>query len=164
MNKKTWLTIFAMIGVVIYLGYGTKSDIVVQCKSEVSTYVTAEYSETSVGIDMDGGISTDTDYWSEPASDRFWAITINGELDETNIDVADLFEHHQSFYPPMPMRDRSMKQDANFNSFREHKDTKLVMIMGETQFKEPISKTSECINMIGETIDIKTWYSISYGF
>lgn len=158
MNGKLALCItgVAVIIAVTYFGYDTIQDKVVECRSEVSKYVIAEYSEYSF-------MNEEWDYWSESASAIHTAITVDGYIRASNSDIK--FNHSDGvYYPTMPIRDESMSKDKGFDSFKNHIDTKLTVVMSKMEFNEPISKTPRCFTNLGKIISVKTWYGISYGF
>lgn len=155
-KKKSRLEVGLYIGLgvgvlsFIGLGFDSRTYIVEACTSTVSKYVTAEYSETSSGIDMNGEFYSETDYWSEPASEVNTIVRVNT----------------MPSYPDMPPHDTSLSRDSDFDSFKYHTDTKLnvyVEFMGEhTYFNEPINKARTCIESLGSAVGVKEWWGISY--
>lgn len=170
MDRKEVLIItvsVASISAFIYFGFGGEIAVISKCESTVSKYVTAEYSETTVGIDMEGNAYTDTDYWSEPASAVNTVTTVNGE----NIIVNGNFNYTESsgyFSPDMPRHDVSMKSDYDFDNFQFHNDKNLKVSIKSIDtgeygyFQDPISKTAICIDKLDSHVYIETWYTITY--
>ena len=135
----------------IYLGFDSSPYKIEMCTSTVTRYVTAEYSEVTFGTDAEGNPTTETDYWSEPAS-QVWNETVR------NVPAV---------YPPMPPTWTGMSSDPDFDNFQNHTDTSLIITATAdpdiTTFQEPISKVPDCLIMIGHITQVKTWYSITYG-
>lgn len=158
------IAVIFLLTIFIFSGFSEKMYQVAECRATVNRYVTAEYSETSVSMDMDGNIYTDTDYWSEPASDTYRIITINGELASSDFKGSSV--SYKSFYPPMPQWDKSMSSHTDFDSFRKHTDTDLKVLIklnGESdRFSSPISDNPNCIAKLNGTIIVDTWYGITY--
>lgn len=138
---------FVVSSTAIYAGYSKNMSVLKECHASVKRYVTAEYSEVSTSIDMEGNVSTSTDFWSEPASEVYSTLKIN-ELPE---------------YPPMPSKWLEMRRDYGFDNFQEHTDTNLKIVTGNTSFSEPIGDTKKCLDKLNQVIIVKTWYGISYG-
>lgn len=158
------IAVSCLVTIIIFSGFSEKMYKVAECRATVNRYVTAEYSETSVSMDMDGNTYIDTDYWSEAASDTYRITTINGELASNDFDGSSI--SHKAFYPPMPQWDKSMSSHTDFDSFRKHTDTGLsvlININGESdQFSSPISDNPNCIAKLNGTIIVDTWYGITY--
>lgn len=136
--------------IIVCAGFNTKMYKVAACTSTVTKYVTAEYSEMTSGIDMDGDLYTETDYWSEPASEVY-SIKKYNELPE---------------YPPMPEHNTSMKRDFHFDNFQFHTDTKVEVAASSpgdtTMFTVGISKAAHCISKLESDVEVDTWYTITY--
>lgn len=151
-NKKLLIVLFSgLLCGTIYAGFDTREYQVDVCRSTVSKYVTAEFSEVITGIDMEGDIYTEVDYWSDQASEVH-TETVSNE---------------RPFYPDMPEHDVSIKNESNFDSFKFHVDTKLTVEAfnddERTSFNEEITKSEGCLNMIGNNVAVKRWWSITYG-
>tara|TARA_R100000951_G_scaffold115487_2_gene123724 strand:- start:1 stop:528 length:528 start_codon:yes stop_codon:yes gene_type:complete len=152
---------------VVYFGFGGEIAKVSSCESTVTKYVTAEYSEVSTSIDIEGNLTTDTEYWSKQASNKNTVATLNGEVSF----VSGRFEVYESngySYPRMPDHDISMKLDSNFDRFAFHDQRNLsvgivTVLDGEhSSFDDPITKTKSCIDKLNSHVYIKTWYGITY--
>lgn len=148
-NKKP-LAILVIAMAVTFSGFSQEMYKVNECHSIVTKYVTAEYSETTTSLDMDGNVSTDTDYWSEPASEVY-SITKVNELPE---------------YPPMPTHDISMKREFDFDNFKFHTDASVKVLASQmknkTQFSVGINQAGKCIAKVDSVVIVDTWYSITY--
>lgn len=163
------LVFSAFVGFVWY-GFGEDQGIVQECEVIVQKYVTAEYSEYSCGLDMEGNTSCDTDYWSEEASDTFKVVTLNNQIAYSNVEDEWISQSTYGFYePPMPPHDVSMKKDFDFDNFQNHRDVTMRVYVerkGEKDyFTESESYHNTCNTMREKQgfITIKTWYGISYG-
>ena len=134
----------------IWAGFSQRMYTVISCSSTVSRYVTAEYSETYVSVDMEGMPTTEYNYYSSPASEVYTITKIN-EMPE---------------YPPMPDHDTSMGTDFDFDNFQFHTDTNLAVLAkdagGSTAFSTSISKAKSCIESINHAVIVDTWYTITY--
>ena len=141
----------AVLAIFIWLGFGSADYKIDTCYSTVSRYVTAEYSETTIGIDMEGDTYMETDYWSEPASEVYAEDALNEHV----------------VYPPMPKHYKSMASDYDFDSFQFHTDTNLLIRASNTEestrFNESISQVAGCLNNLNTTVVVKTWWTITYG-
>jgi hypothetical protein len=166
-----WVAGIAAGIAVISYGFGLNVVTVKQCKATVTSYVTAEFSETVVEMctDSNGVMTTclDTDYWSEPASRRFNALTIDGKVQSASFSGEGWFRH-QALYPPMPARDRSMSLMPHFDNFREHTNEHFVIGTLDEKTKETdnvsksISYNAKCMDSLGKHVFVKTWYGINY--
>ncbi len=149
-----------------WLGFGETQATITQCKSTVTRYVTAEFSELISGIDFEGNFYTEIDDWSEDASLKFTVKSIDGDFDSGNYDF-DITESNGYFLPPMPKHDKSMQSEPNFDMFRFHNDTNLNVSTysenGWDSFNEPVRYSSSCISKLQTEITVKEWYFISYG-
>lgn len=129
-------------------GLGSTVMMIDECSSTVTRYVTAEYSEVSVNFDGE----VEVDSWSEKAS-KVNSITTVNELPE---------------YPKMPPHDKRMSNGADFDKFKFHTDTNLSVVAssyanGVVYFEDPIHKAGSCVSKLGEPVDVKTWYGMTYG-
>jgi len=151
--KKKILIASSVVGFAAFvgLGFNTTSYQIDTCTSKVSKYVTAEYSELETGIDMNGDFYSETNYWSEPASEVFIEVVTNST----------------PVYPPMPAHDTSMRRESDFDNFKFHTDASLTVSgfdeEGRTVFTENISKATSCLNKLDAVVEVKTWYTITYG-
>ena len=156
---------------IIWGGYGTQEEEIINCTVQASYYITAEYSESypSVGFDANGNMATtiETDYWSEIASDVNSVITINGEIIEVRGKSAGYTKERWGV-PVMGSPNQQMK-NGDFDRFKNHYDVKLTIEtwndedQERTNFTEPTAKNVACIENVDSIIDVKTWYGISYG-
>ena len=141
----------SLLIIFIWAGFDVEQYKIDSCVSEVQTYVTARFSETIIGMDIDGGIYTDTDYWVESASEVYKEVVIN--------DIP--------IYPPMPKYDKTLKNEDHFYKFHFHTDTKLTIQVsnntGFTEFQESISKALSCLDSVGQYVDVKLWWKTAYG-
>jgi hypothetical protein len=151
----------------IWFGYGETKSRIQSCEARVSKYVTAEFSEvvSSICTDGDGNMSscTSTNSWNEPASKVSTLTTVNGRVAAT---VSNSSVLHAAHYPLMPNRNESMSEMANFDNFKQHVDTSLVIRVYDSKdddyFSEPIYKNGACIQKIDQWIHINTWYGVMY--
>lgn len=151
-------------------GFSNAISSVDQCRATVKKYVTAEYSEMTVSMctDFEGNMSTcmETDYWSEPASDVFVALTVNGELQGRQYFETDL--RYGAHYPIMPAHDTRMRSHPDFDNFEYHTNASLKVLVTDkltnesSVFSEPMSDNSKCINKLGGVITVDNWYGITY--
>lgn len=162
------LKVVILVGLILLFCFGFKSKeaTITECKSTVTKYVTAEFSELVTGIDFEGNFYTATDSWSDDASLKFTSVTIDGDLNSSNYN----FNNTQSngyYLPPMPKHDGNMSKTPNFDRFRYHNDSNLKVSIysdGERDyFNDPIGFTEKCINKLQTAITVKNWYFISYG-
>lgn len=166
MNKKIIAAISVSTVFLGWFGFGESNASVTKCESTVTKYVTAEFSELVTGVDMNGDIYTEIDSWSDQASLKFKAVSIDGNLHSTNYDF-NVTELDGYFAPPMPEHDKSIKAESHFDNFRFRSDSNLRIYTynedGYDSFSEPIGFTSECTDKLRTDIIVKEWYSISYG-
>lgn len=150
-EQQTQVLAAVALAIFVVLGFGSDDYKITSCYSTVYKYVTAEYSETTFGIDSEGMPTTDTSYWSEPASEVYSENAIN--------DIVA--------YPPMPPHNKALANDHDFDNFQFHTDTNLLIRASNTEektsFNEAISKAAGCINNINTTVVVKTWWTITYG-
>lgn len=150
-NQLLAVLLSALLCGMVYVGYGEENYTVDVCRSTVSKYVTADFSEIVTGIDFEGNLYTELDSWSEPASEVYTETVVN------DIPV----------FPPMPEHDISINKESNFDRFRFHTNTKLTIEAYNSEdrksFTEDIIKAPNCINMIDRTVSVKTWWTITYG-
>ena len=157
----------------IWFGFDHTSGVITDCAATVSTYVTAEYSETvtETSTDADGNLvtTTSTNYWSNLASEVYTTTTVtnaNGQSLHVNHDFDNTLKY-SAYYPPMPEYDRSLSNDFHFYNFKFHTDASITvyseLIDGtSTKFSDTITKNTLCINNIDSYAIIKTWYGITY--
>jgi len=149
--NKYFLLGLVVAAIIVASGFSHKMYKINQCNSTVTKYVTAEFSETTYGMDFEGNPTSDTSYWSEPASE------VN------SISVYDSMPE----YPPMPIHDTSANRDSDFDNFKFHTDAKTdvyASIPGETtHFSVDINKAASCLNKLDDVAIVKTWYTITYG-
>jgi len=165
-NKVVIIVVLLSIAIFFY-GFDSKDSLVKRCDSTYSKYVVANYSETTMAIDMDGNVYSDYDSWTEPASDVFRVITVNGVLNGQS-DVFEVIKNGDYYLPKnMPPHDQAMKRERDFDNFSFLSKSNLEIYIysengGHDKFNEPISDTSLCISKIDQYVVVKTWYSISY--
>lgn len=155
-----------MVTLIIWFGFNSQMANIVSCETTVSKYVLAEFSETSTGVcyDSEGDTYTcvNVDHWDEPASEVYTVKTINGKITYQSHG----FDIVSSFYPPMPLHDRTFNNEPFFHGFNKKTKGKLVTTVnmsGELEtFDDPISKASQCLLKLESFVVIKTWYGIAY--
>ena len=144
-------TLFSTLCFFTWLGFGVDSYQIDICKSTVTKYVTAEFSELETGIDFEGNFYSEINNWSERTSDVYTETVIN----ETPI------------WPLMPEHDKSFSYESNFDNFRFHTYTKLTIEafnnIERTVFSDDITKVEGCLNKLDQYVEVKTWWSITYG-
>ena len=165
-----WVFGILLLIVTIWYGYDKTVGVIINCKAITQKYVTAEYSEDTVEICYDADYipytCTDTEYWSEPASDTWVAIAINGELTMAS---ADTHIDNGAHYTDTPPHNINLRRTRNFDRFKKHTDTKLTITTKDeftkeiTTFSEPITKTANCNMKVNKPVIVKTWYGITYG-
>ncbi len=161
-NKKLVLITSSIIFAVgfVWMGYGVEGLEIESCYAKSKKYITAEYSDTTVGVDMEGNVYTDTDYWSEPASDVWIVHTHNGNIDDTGypFDISNGLAVVQ--YPP---HDKSMSRDSYFDNFSQHsRNTYTTYFKDGTYTNDGFHVHDRCMESIGGIIAVKTWYTIRY--
>jgi hypothetical protein len=167
--------IITVIFNLVWFGYNVRHDIIRQCEVESVAYVTAEFSETypETYIGADGYIETtiETDYWTEAASDVYVFITINGALSESH-GVLNKWSNEGWAIPAMPSHwayDKNLRNRYDFDRYKFHLDTKLTVNAVSSEdyedysFTESTNKNLLCISKVDETVEVKTWWGISYG-
>lgn len=150
-NSKLLIVLLSgLLGVLVWLGFGTEPYRVDVCRSTVSKYVTAEFSELVTGIDFEGKIYTELDTWSDAASNVFTETVVN----------------EAPFYPPMPEHDTTIKSEPNFDNFRFHTETKFTVEAyndnDRTSFDDDITKAPSCISKLGKNVMVNTWWTLTY--
>ncbi len=109
---------------------------------------------------------SDTDYWSEAASEVFVVVTTNGELSTRGLQTTIQYGAH---YPPMPPHNTRMRRDMDFDNFSFKTKAELKVhvtdeITGESStFSDPISSNPRCVEKLNQFISVKTWYGITFG-
>lgn len=166
---KFWLLgISCLMGIVfVWIGFDTTKSKVQACTASVTKYVTAEFSEwvTSACTDYDGNLTTctETEYWSEPASEVWSSATVNGNPTQGDYNGSMV---NGVFHPNTPPRYEDMSRIPDFDNFKTNVDTSLevsVSFLGELDFfTQSIRLNEKCISMLGELIVIDTWYGIKY--
>lgn len=149
-NKLLAIFLSVLLGVLVWFGFDVEEYQVDVCRSTVSKYVTAEFSEIVSGIDFEGNFYTEIDSWSDQASDVFTETVVNEII----------------VYPPMPDHDKTLSREVNFDNFRFHTDKKFTVeafnVESRTSFDDDISKAGACIKNLDTYVDVKTWWTITY--
>ena len=146
----------ATTGLFIYFGFDYKLDRILSCHASVTKYVTAEYSETTLGFEG----QLETDYWSDPASEVYRVSFSNGGAPTTSHDM-ELTGTGNLYYPPMPAPYKDYSR-VGFDGFQQHTKTSLEVYIQGSSFSEPLSKYPECVDKIDRFARIDTWYGFSY--
>ena len=69
----------------------------------------------------------------------------------------------------MPQTWLEMSKTYSFDKFKKHDSTALTIFNHDpvtkviNKFSEPISKNNQCVDKLDASIEIKTWYGITYG-
>jgi len=152
----------------VWFGFDHTYGKVLNCKVKSEAWVTAEYSEYSTSINADGTVSGETDYWSEPASEHYTAITNNGELTGLYGNFEPILTGSAYYKPPMPPWDGSMANDYDFDNFEQRRNNELIVTTHLTvedvssTFTSSARKNPKCIDKLDAYIQVKTWYGITY--
>lgn len=163
-NILSGLTVLTTLG---FGGFGERQETITQCKSVAKKFWLAEYSEIEVSVDGEGNVSTDTDSWTEPASEVFKVVSIDGELMETSHDI-DVTQLNGYFIPSNNPVQWPVPNSSDLDRVTPRSTGDLSVSTYDPvsadygQFSDPITKTRKCINMLRQSVTIKTWYSISY--
>tara|TARA_Y100000588_G_scaffold222812_1_gene236731 strand:+ start:13341 stop:13916 length:576 start_codon:yes stop_codon:yes gene_type:complete len=181
-NKKIGIGIALTLGIVstIWAGFDQTYGYVTRCEVRASNYVEAEYSKTDTypctDINGNSGLCTDTDYWDEPASDVFEAVTVDGQLVQAYPEDV-VFKTQGGYYNvPTPPYDQSMSRDYDFDRFSFHNDIEHIVYTMKTVVEDGIEKqvpdyntksadfyhTCNKLREQGNAMTIKTWYGLSY--
>ena len=182
MNKKIGLGIAAALGVfsTIWAGFDQTYGYVNGCEVRATNYVKAEYSETETYpcVDMNGNpdICSDTEYWSEDASDFYEVFTLDDEI--ISAYPQDLIFKTIGGYYNVPTQPHieSMSDDYNFDRFYFHNDIKHIVYTMKTVVEDGVEKqvpdyntknpsfykTCNKLRKQGNAMTIKTWYGFSY--
>lgn len=153
-NKKLVLALqistVVSLAIFIWAGFGIETYKINSCTSTVSKYVTAEFTSIESGIDLDGNPYTETESWSEKASDIYTETSYN----------------EMPVYPPMPEHDTSFEHDTWFDNFKFHTDTNLNVQISNSanssNFNENINRTESCLEKLDSYVNVKTWWTITY--
>ena len=169
MNRNTKIALFALAvavgSAIIYYGTETKQGVLESCSMRADFYVTAEYSEVEVVTELVTKInsegksvttnetSTETHYWSVPASNHYEAITYNGQLVRT--DSGKIFSNGY-YIPHMPPVIHDPR--PNFDNYKEH--TELTGYAGVDEELIPMyaSKYLDCMVNLKQTVQYKTFF------
>ena len=166
MELKKEIAIVISFAFLFWFGFGETQATITQCKSTVTKYVTAEFSELVTGIDLEGNVYTEIDTWSDNASLKFIVESIDGYFESSNYEFK-ITENNGYFSPPMPTHDNTMKNMSNFDRFSYHNDSNLNVSTysedGRDSFNEPVRYSSSCTSKLQTEITVKEWYFISYG-
>lgn len=129
------LLIATAIGFIIHhevTGWGWTRSYSYDVVCEVSSYWLAEYSEVDVGVDFDGSVYTDYDYWEEQASEVWFVTTINGKKEESNTDYTRQADSNSYWdLHSQPPKDMSFKKKSGFNNFKPVVRRKCKVYYGE---------------------------------
>jgi len=168
MNKQEVIFIKCLIAIalivlfifIIWYGFNTKTFESYHLRQIGEAYQTAEYSEYICGLDYDGEISCDTDYWSEPGSEVWGFTADNGKLKDSNI-PQNLLSHDKRYllYSMDGCPQKWRVPTKNLDSFRRHQDyTYLVLLDKEYSTNLEKFKTFSKFRQQKASIEVDLWY------
>lgn len=79
---KSRKSIYIIAGITLFIafiwwGYSETENNIENVCSKYTTYVMANYSETEIGVDFEGHVYTDTDYWREEVSETWYVESVD---------------------------------------------------------------------------------------
>lgn len=160
-----WLIFLVGIAISFWIfnGFGSSIQKISHCSAVHKKWVNAEYFETSTSIDFDGNLSTQTDFWDEPASETWEVTTLNGVLQSESLPGLSKIDsfgiYRVSKYPP---HDLSMKHDFDFDRFSFQEVLAVKVHTSADYFSTNADKYLSCVEKIGQIIMVKTWYGNAY--
>ncbi len=161
--KKEIIIISAIIIVgtaIIWNGFNKYESRIESCSTEYIVYIDAKYSETTSGIDMDGSLYTDTDYWSEQVSDTWEVKTKNGELVSYSC-PSDVIIGVKCSKPPITYK----HSKTDFDNYSTVKSLKCYVDYGSGDYsKVSVEDYNIAIKNIGNKVTVKEFYGNAYNF
>lgn len=151
-----------VIAFIIWFGYGSTHLKVDSCYTYSTVHMSAEFSETTTGIDYDGKIYIETDYWSEEASIVYFIEMENEKIIASNTD--NIFYNGSVALPTNSFPyDESYKNRNNFYKF-EIKMNSLIKqyFTNDDKVTIEMSEYKNCLDNVGKVISVNTWYTITY--
>lgn len=154
---------FTILAVVIFAGFNVKELTTTHCTSYSTIYKVANFSEVTTGVDMDGNLYSDTDYWYEPVSHIYYAKLHNLSVIDSNIEYKINDNRVAVLNNDFPY-DRSAKGSRDFDNFSTKKETINKQFFNDGDHVTINSNHYlSCFNSIDESTKVKYWYNISYG-
>ena len=163
-SKIKGLIILGAISAIIFsvwYGFNTEQHKIVQCKAVTSKWVSAEYSDTTVGLDMEGNLTTDTDYWSEPASDVFTIYTVDGVIQPTDLQYS--VQYGDIAVPIYPSRLEIMSKNVDFDNFQNHESNQYYVFFEDGDYAtHGLSVHPTCMERMKfeKLVTVNVWYGI----
>lgn len=151
-SKGGYYFIFVVGVIFILIGCGFDSDEykVDVCKSKVSRYVTAVYSQKINIREVDAGIAFDLNVWREMASDVSTKTTLNAKPET----------------PKTPAHNKGMANNEYFDKFVFHTETKLLITVANGNVKYNFSEDElmidKCLYLLDKNVSVKTWWDFVY--
>lgn len=146
------------IGFFVYFGWEDKEIYLTEdIAAEYTAWQTAEFSETESGIDYDGEYYSETNHWSEPASEVYFCKTIDRELVDSN--TKGILSTNDYYFCEYPIPNRSFGGTA-FDGYRKHSSIETFVVyknkkysIKNTNFNKYLTRKEEAKFVI-----MHTWY------
>ncbi len=133
--------------VFVWWGYSKTENTIESVCGNYTTYVLAKYSETETGIDFDGNLYTDTDYWSEEVTDTWQVESINNKA--THWTCPDGMVTGITCQVPKVTYDHI---ERNFDGYRTIKDLNLFAILLNTERVDISTEDYDLFLKTGESV------------
>lgn len=161
MNRNAQLTLFAaavcIVPTIIYYCAETRQGVLESCSMRADFYVIAEYSKVEVVAEHNAygelETSTRTEYWSEPASIHYEALTYNGQLERT--DAGKIFSggYYIPHMPPVVHDPR-----PHFDNYKEHTELTGYAGVNDELISMYASRYLDCMANLNQTVQYKTFF------
>jgi hypothetical protein len=169
MNRDTGIKILiglvslTLLNIVFWNGFETKRFSEYQLRQIGEAFQTAEYSETSCGLDFDGEFSCDTEYWSEPSSEVWVFTSDNGQLINSNIPKRSLSKDPIYLVYSLngcPPKWTDVKR-SNLDSYRRHQNYKYIVLL-DKEYNINLGKFKKFSKYMQKStpIEVDLWYFI----
>ncbi len=155
------------IGVIVLLffivyGFNTKTLETSFCSSESTIFMQANFSEINSGYDFEGNYYSETDYWDERVSEKYYVRMHNLEVNDANIEYTlngDIAYPSTNFH-----YSKAAQKHSDFDNFSLKKSSTILQHFTNGEYVSINNNSySQCYLSINEPTKVKYWYSIAYG-
>jgi len=162
MNNKFLKTVVIVVGVavlgamiswLIYLGVHTE-EVMIKVGKVYTVYTvkaTAEYSETKSGIDFDGDYYSETDTWSEQASDKIRWVTEDGVPSNVKIPDPQLYRNIDRGYD---FDGINWYRSLNYYLIAELRGEETKFTLNELEYKRVLNRSDDVLRVEINVFDI----------
>jgi len=141
------------IGWLLYLAVHTE-EVMIKVDKVYTVYTVeaiAEYSEIHTGYNIDGDYYSETDYWSEQASDKIQWITENGEPSNVKVDDPPLYKNIDRGYN---FDGISWHRDLYYYLIANLKGKDMKFTINESKYKRVLNRTNDVLKVEINGFDI----------